>query len=133
MPHPVTEKVWGSETLIANRDFCGKVMTLRKGMRCSLHYHRVKDETFLVTRGLVMVELGVPDHAVAEEVLWRRHGGDPAYHTKVVILRPGESIDVPPHTLHRFTGHEDSEFIEFSTHDDPADSIRLEPSGPAPV
>lgn len=120
MSHPVTLKVWGSETLIANREFCGKVMSLHEGMRCSLHYHLVKDETFLVTRGRVRVEIGRSGDAPLT-------GGD----LSVLVLGPGDSIDVPPFTLHRFTGLEDSEFIEFSTHDDPADSIRLAPSGPA--
>jgi mannose-6-phosphate isomerase-like protein (cupin superfamily) len=119
--HPVTEKVWGSETLIVNRAFCGKVMTLRRGMRCSLHYHPVKDETFLVTAGRILVEIGQPGMAGV------------AAATREVVLEPGESIDVPPLTLHRFTGLTDATFVEFSTHDDPADSIRLTPSGPAPA
>lgn len=120
MSHPVTPKVWGSETLIANREFCGKVMSLREGMRCSLHYHRVKDETFLVTRGRVKVEIGRSGEAAR-----------PGEGLSVLVLGSGDSIDVPPLTLHRFTGMEDSEFIEFSTRDDPEDSVRIVPSGPA--
>lgn len=121
--HPVTAKAWGSETLIVNRAFCGKVMVLRKGMRCSLHYHRVKDETFLVLEGRMRVEIGAVGGA-------GRLSGQAC---EVRVLGQGESIDVPPLTLHRFTGLTDCRFVEFSTHDDPADSCRLVESGPAPT
>ncbi len=117
--HQVVPKVWGSETIICNRAFAGKVMTLRRGMRCSLHYHPVKDETFWVLSGKVRVEIGQPGMAGV------------AAATREMVLDPGDSVDVPPLTLHRFTGITDATFVELSTHDDPADSIRLTPSGPA--
>lgn len=124
MSHQVTTKAWGCEILIANREFCGKVMHLHKGWRCSLHFHPVKDESFLVTRGRILVEVGEPGMAHPDAVDRSR--------MQVRELGPGESVDVPPMTLHRFTGLEDAEFVEFSTHDDPADSIRVEVSGRAP-
>lgn len=122
MTHQVVDKVWGSETVIANRAFCGKVMRLKAGFRCSLHYHRAKDETFLVTKGVVYVEIGEAGRA-----------GQRGDRMTSRTLLDGDSIDVPPRTAHRFTGMTDAEFVEFSTHDDPGDSDRLEPSGPVPT
>lgn len=126
--HAVVEKVWGSETVIVNRrraaeGFCGKLMKLRTGYRCSLHFHAVKDETFLVVRGLMFVELGREGLA--------RMDADNRSHMRQMVLGVGESVDVPPGTLHRFTGMTECEFVEFSTLDAPEDSFRVEPSGRA--
>lgn len=129
--HVVVEKAWGAELIVVNRilgrgaGYCGKRMTLRAGFRCSLHWHHRKDEVFFVESGRMLVELSQPGvgHLVA-------HGVTPTYETRVV--GPGESVLVTPGTIHRFTGLEDVVFFEFSSPDDPADSFRLEPSGPAP-
>jgi hypothetical protein len=45
---PKTHKVWGYEQTIVNGAYCGKRMFLREGFRCSIHHHRLKDETFYV-------------------------------------------------------------------------------------
>lgn len=107
---PRMPKVWGEERWIVNRDYCGKVMTLRKGFRCSLHFHKQKDEVFYVTRGRVFLEVGDGER----------------------VLGPGDHEHVPPGVEHRFWGLEDSEIIEFSTHHDEADSYRVpgQESGP---
>ena len=101
------EKVWGSEQIYVNRDYCGKVLNLKRGFRCSLHLHQKKHETFLVIDGLVYMEVG--------EV--------------AMTFRSGEAIEVPPGTLHRFTGLQDSKIVEFSSHHDDEDSYRKELSG----
>ena len=44
-------------------------------------------------------------------------------------MLPGLSILIEPNTKHRFTGLEDSEIIEFSTHHEDSDSYRDELSG----
>jgi mannose-6-phosphate isomerase-like protein (cupin superfamily) len=109
MPTPthVVPKSWGEEHWIVNKDYCGKKLVLKRGHRCSLHYHRTKDEVFYVTSGRVFLELG----------------GDE------VVLEPGDHRHVPPGTLHRFTGLADSEIIEFSTHHEDSDSYRVENGG----
>jgi quercetin dioxygenase-like cupin family protein len=104
MKHP---KVWGEEDWIVNNpSYCGKILRLRQGWQCSLHYHPVKAETFYVMEGRVRFELG---HGVFE-------------------LKAGESITVEPRVAHRFTGLEDSLIVEFSTFHDEADVVRLEVS-----
>lgn len=103
----VVSKVWGYEKWLENNPkYCTKLLSLNKGYQCSLHYHKVKDETFLVTSGHVRLELG----------------------GEVLHLRAGGFVRVPPGTKHRFTGLEDSIIMEVSTYHDEADSYRIEES-----
>ena len=102
--HKEVPKAWGKEVWIVNRDYCGKKLILNKGFRCSMHHHKNKDETFYILKGKVLLELG---------------------ENKQIML-PGESMLVEPHQKHRFTGLEDSEIMEFSTHHEDEDSYREE-------
>ncbi len=103
----IVPKVWGEERWIVNRDYCGKLLILRKGYRCSMHHHKNKDETFYVNKGKVLLELD----------------------GKRIFMKPGSAQLVKPNQKHRFTGIEDSEIIEFSTHHEDSDSYRDEVSG----
>ncbi len=100
------QKTWGSEQWIVNKDYCGKSLLLRKGYRCSLHYHKNKDETFYVTKGKVLMEVDDEEF----------------------VMVPGQAIRITPNTLHRFTGLKYSLIIEFSTHHEESDSYRKEAS-----
>ena len=103
----IVAKVWGYEKWLENNPkYCCKILSLNKGYQCSLHYHKEKDEMFLVTKGQVKLEL-------AKEVTY---------------LRKGNFIRIPPGTVHRFYGVEDSEILEVSTHHKEEDSYRLEES-----
>lgn len=104
--HKEVPKVWGKEVWIVNRRYCGKILVLNKGFQCSMHYHKKKDETFYVLIGKVLMELG----------------------TSRWIMHPGESLLIPPGAQHRFTGIDDSEIIEFSTHHEDEDSYRVQES-----
>jgi len=106
----IVPKDWGEEHWIVNRAYCGKKLLLRKGRRCSLHRHPVKDETFHLESGSVYLELGGKGH----------------------YLRPGDTLHIPTGTPHRFSGLEASVILEFSTHHEDDDVIRDEPSGPIP-
>lgn len=98
--HP---KVWGVEVWIVNQpEYCGKILRISKGFRCSVHYHKLKDETFHVTRGAVLMEID----------------GDAR------LLTEGMTQRIPRGCKHRFTGIEESEMIEFSTHHEESDSYR---------
>lgn len=101
-------KAWGEEHWIVNREYCGKRLVLRRGWRCSMHYHKVKDETFYVVKGRVLLETEAGSR----------------------LMLPGDVQHIPQRLLHRFSGVEDSEIIEFSTHHEDDDSYRTEPSGP---
>ena len=101
------EKEWGSEEWIVNRDYCGKILNINKGFRCSIHCHKIKDETFYVLEGQVLFELD----------------------GKTSILNPGDTALVKPGEKHRFTGLDNSKVIEFSTHHEDEDSYRDVVSG----
>jgi len=98
------KKVWGKEIWIANYDYCGKKLVLNKSYRCSMHHHKNKDETFYILKGKVLME---------------------ADNEKRIML-PGDSLRITPGMKHRFTGLEDSEIMEFSTHHEDSDSYREE-------
>jgi D-glycero-beta-D-manno-heptose-7-phosphate kinase len=101
------KKVWGEEHWIVNQDYCGKKLILKKNHRCSLHHHKNKDEVFYVIKGKVLLEAD----------------------GKEKTMIPGDSFHVKQFCNHRFTGLQNSEIIEFSSHHEDKDSYRLELSG----
>jgi mannose-6-phosphate isomerase-like protein (cupin superfamily) len=106
------EKVWGDEYWIANNElYCAKFLYINPGGCCSLHYHKVKDETFFVDTGECFLELG-------EETL---------------RLEEGSSVRITPGTKHRFWVPPGPyahicRIIEVSTHHSDDDVVRLEES-----
>lgn len=108
------EKVWGYEEIpIATDLYTLKFLHISPRRRCSLHLHFKKDECFLVYAGIPVIEIN----------------GD------VKLYHPGDTVRVPPETLHRFGNHGDTGecvLIEVSTKDDDLDVRRLEQSGPIP-
>ena len=106
----IVKKPYGEEQWIVNREYAGKKIVLYKNHRGSLHFHKLKDETFYIIKGLVLLELNEQN----------------------ITLKPGDSILIKPYDKHRITGLEDSEIIEFSTHhydEDDRDNYRLEFGG----
>ncbi len=102
------KKIWGSEEWLVNTDkYCGKFLNLEKGYRCSLHYHKNKDETFYILKGRVLMEVN----------------GD------YKIMKPNDSVRIFPNIKHRFTGLENSQILEVSTHHEESDSYRDTTSG----
>ena len=99
----VVPKVWGTEEWVVNTpDYCGKILNLNEGFRCSMHYHKRKDETFYIVDGEVLLE----------------------YEMTKRIMVPGESQRILREGRHRFTGLQNSRLIEFSTHHEESDSYR---------
>ena len=109
------QKSWGKEIWIVNGSYCGKILVLNKGYRCSLHHHKNKDETFYVSKGKVLIEL--EEHGKLEKA----------------VMNEGESLRVMPGQKHRFTGLEESKIIEFSTHHEDSDSYRNVIGGKADI
>jgi len=99
-------KKWGDELWIVNKDYCGKLLNIKKGHQCSLHFHINKNETFYLLKGKIKIE----------------------YNKKKKIMNPGDVQHIKPWMNHRFTGLKDSIIIEFSTHHKNSDSYRLEES-----
>ena len=97
-------KGWGSEYWIVNNElYCGKILHLKKGKKCSIHYHKNKDETFYILEGKIKLEL----------------------FGETKIMNIGDKIRLKPYTLHRFTGLEDSKILEISTQHFDSDSYRV--------
>ena len=75
-------KSWGREEVIYNGEYgCKLLIYTRPGIASSLHYHEKKTETFLITSGLFMIEVG--------------KGSAPQQ------FEPGDSITLPPGVAHR--------------------------------
>lgn len=110
-------KAWGEEVWIANGpSYCGKVLTVLPGHRCSLHYHVRKAETLYVLDGPVFFQWAPHDRP--EEIEGR-------------MLAPGEALDVQPYLAHRFEAPlgRRATIIETSTQHFEDDSVRLEQGG----
>ena len=106
------EKVWGHEEWIVNNPkYCGKKMVLKKGYRCSVHKHDIKDETFYILCGKVLLETEFENKKETR------------------LMTAGDVFHVKIGMWHRFTGIEDSAIMEFSTFHMDEDSIRKESSG----
>lgn len=115
------KKAWGFEEWIVNDEYCGKILNLREGYKCSDHMHKLKDETFLVILGAVFLH-----------VRFANEDGEYVAYEKVV-LTPYDYYRIRPGVIHSFTGLEDSKIIEFSTHHEDSDSYRENESGKVPV
>jgi mannose-6-phosphate isomerase-like protein (cupin superfamily) len=111
-PIQIVPKGWGREVWIANNEkYCGKILEIKRGKRCSLHYHSLKTETFFLRAGRLIVRVKESgDSPVIEEF----------------ELGPGDCMDVPSGLVHQMEALEDAELYEFSTQHFDSDSYRLE-------
>ena len=105
------EKGWGYEEILCNSEkYCAKILHMNKGKKLSWHYHNIKDETFYVENGKVIVVYGATDDIeLAQEK----------------VLNPGDLFHVPIGLRHRIIGLENSRVFEFSTKHYDEDSIRV--------
>jgi mannose-6-phosphate isomerase len=105
------DKPWGYELVIAkSQHYVGKVIVIHKGHKLSLQYHREKEETFFLSRGLMQLVHEVADSSLSEST-----------------MRPGDSFHIPPGAIHRMVALEDCEVFEVST-PQLQDVVRLEDS-----
>ena len=69
LPIKFVPKGWGFEKWIVNCDeYCGKLLYMVKGKRCSWHYHKLKDEVFYIQSGKVMVKFSDKDDLKNAEI-----------------------------------------------------------------
>ncbi len=115
----VTKKSWGREELLYNDLYCCKLLVYtRSGIASSLHFHKKKTETFVITSGEFLIELGA----------MREDGTIHISTREAERYLPGDSITLPPLTAHRVRCVKPGVIVEASTKDDQADCVRLEPS-----
>jgi quercetin dioxygenase-like cupin family protein len=107
----IVPKGWGHELWIHNDErYCGKLLYFHAGKRCSLHYHKLKHETFYLQSGRISFTtymLGDEDLSMTE------------------ILIPGDVRELVPGLVHQMLALDDSELFEFSTQHFDDDSYRI--------
>lgn len=109
--HKFVEKKWGNELWICNfPTYCGKILTIHRKEYTSWHYHKIKDEVMYVLSGKVKILYGYSDN-IGE--------------CEITTLSEGESFHVKTGLRHRIEAIERSIIIEFSTHHEDSDSIRI--------
>ena len=102
------EKPWGHEMIWAHTDrYVGKILHIRAGQRLSRQFHNVKDETIMVERGEMDLEIGRPPNV------------------EVRRMTPLEPFHVTPGLVHRMVAVTDCDVVEVST-PELDDVVRLE-------
>ncbi len=110
-PVNVVKKGWGGEVWIANNElYCGKLLRLDKGKKCSLHYHKLKTESFYLHKGRLLMR--IMESLEATEI-------------DEFELEAGQCMDIPTGLVHQMVALEDSELFEFSTQHFDTDSHRM--------
>ena len=106
------EKGWGSEEIWASTPFyCGKMLQFNTGAKFSMHFHRIKRETWYVLSGVFEVDkINTKDASIITYYLLQ---GDVLTNE---VLEP-----------HRIRCIKEGTIIEVSTADDPNDNYRVMP------
>jgi len=104
-------KGWGFEKwIVNNKEYCGKLLYFVKGKKCSWHYHVLKDETFYIQSGkLILMYSDEDDLETADKK----------------VLRKGDYFHIYRGLRHQMYALEDTELFEFSTQHFDDDSIRI--------
>ncbi len=114
--HPILKsqihlKGWGREEWIYNSEaYCGKFLVFQAGKKCSWHYHKIKDETFHLLNGKILVKYSF---------------GDSLETADCVELGVGDTFNVPPGLRHQMIALVDSILLEISTTHFEDDSYRI--------
>lgn len=108
----VVPKGWGFEKwIVNNQKYCGKLLYIVKDRRCSWHYHKIKEETFYVQSGKIILYYG-----------WHEE----KHLSTSVILEQGDHFHIPTGLKHQMVAIQDTELFEFSTQHFDDDSYRIE-------
>ena len=107
----IVPKGWGYEKWIVNTDeYCGKLLHFIKGKKCSWHYHKLKDETFYLQEGKLLVKYSDNDNL---------------NEATEIILERGDKFHVYRGLRHQMFAMEDTDMFEFSTQHFDSDSLRI--------
>ena len=107
----IVPKGWGYEKWIVNTDeYCGKLLHFIKGKKCYWHYHKLKDETFYLQEGKLLVKYSDNDNL---------------NEATEIILERGDKFHVYRGLRHQMFAMEDTDMFEFSTQHFDSDSHRI--------
>jgi mannose-6-phosphate isomerase-like protein (cupin superfamily) len=106
------KKKWGKEIWVINNElYCYKILICDQNIWSSegkFHYHKIKDETFVVTLGTLILEV-IKNDSIDK-----------------ILMKQNDSYRIKPLTLHRFKAFSPvCKFIEISTTHFDEDSYRL--------
>jgi mannose-6-phosphate isomerase len=105
----LTKKPWGKEELFALcGKYAGKIITVKKGCRLSLQFHKKKEETFYLSKGKLKITWGISLSKLKNK-----------------IIKTGQTFHIPPKTIHRTEALKDCVIIEVST-PELSDIVRIE-------
>ena len=106
-------KGWGYERWIVNKEeYCGKLLHMIKGKKCSWHYHTLKDETFYLQEGKILLKYSDEDDIEK---------------AKEIVLNRGDKFHIYRGLRHQMFALEDTDLFEFSTQHFDEDSHRVIP------
>ena len=112
-PIQIYPKGWGYEKWIVNKeDYCGKLLHMIKGKKCSWHYHTLKDETFYLQEGKILLKYSEDDDINK---------------AKEIVLNRGDKFHIYRGLRHQMFALEDTDLFEFSTQHFEHDSNRVIP------
>lgn len=104
-------KGWGFEKwIVNNKKYCGKILFLIKDKKCSYHYHKIKEETFYIQSGSIILR-----YSMSEDI----------NKSTCIILKKGDVFHIPIRMIHQMEALEDTELFEFSTEHFEEDSYRI--------
>ena len=110
-PISIHPKGWGYEKWIVNKeDYCGKLLHMIKGKKCSWHYHTLKDETFYLQEGKILLKYSEDDDIEK---------------AKEIVLNRGDKFHIYRGLRHQMFALEDTDLFEFSTQHFEHDSNRV--------
>ena len=110
-PISIHPKGWGYEKWIVNKEeYCGKLLHMIKGKKCSWHYHTLKDETFYLQEGKILLKYS-DDNNIEK--------------AKEIVLCRGDKFHIYRGLRHQMFALEDTDLFEFSTQHFEHDSNRV--------
>lgn len=107
----IINKGWGSELLVRNNSYCGKILRYNKDATSSFHFHVSKTETFFILRGKVLLSWTNPLNGKIEQN----------------TVESGKCIHLNRGTTHQITAVEETDIMEISSYDMPEDTYRIQP------
>lgn len=106
-------KIWGENILIFKNDHIQiNQIYIKKGGRCSKHYHRSKNNMFFIQAGELLIEK------------WNSNGIIDS-----TILESEQKTIIPSNVYHRFTAIQDTQALEIYYSDIDLDDIVREDIG----
>lgn len=107
----IYKKGWGYEKWITNSEkYCCKILHFEQGKQCSWHYHLIKDETFYLLNGEMLIFYSTDDSLET---------------SNVITLHADEKFYIPVGLRHRMYAVSESDLLEVSTQHFEEDSIRI--------